>query len=410
MSLEDIRWATDFVSELVKAVGEDVVLQAPLVLPTADHFPDVIEEGAVGARQLIRRMMRHASLGHLRVDADYARSEEHAPETGAPIEFIGCSDEKDVAFFSIHALEAVDVATEFLCFEVGLAYGAHHGLVAGLTNQEALDLDYADPDVALLDQRAAVYAYCLGLGVIALNGVEHFQKSGHLEGTMAHTYWRTTRAGALDSQQSATVLALWTVLRDSPKRELKSIAAHLRPNQRAAFRKARQRLAQIPRRDVLAGAGFSPESTWRSPRPVDIEVLEFEEQDADLAEAELAALDALDAGDARRLVYRINERRGGPVAITTFCVPAVLALAIVGPSVGTALGLCAAAGATYYFTRTHSYCSDGDCGRSLSADDEVCSGCQAQVAGDVGSRLEALDLPIRQELPSQSPYRSPGHE
>ncbi|MFK8003219.1 MAG: hypothetical protein AB8H86_26855 [Polyangiales bacterium] len=407
MSLDDIRWATELVSELVEAVGEDVVLRAPLLLPIAEHFPDVIEEGAVGARQLIRRMMRHASLGHLRVDVDYASSEEHTPETGAPIEFIGCSDEKDVAFFSIHALESVDVATEFLCFEVGLAYGAHHGLVAGLSNQEALDLDYADPDLALLEKRAAVYAYCLGLGVIALNGVEHFQKSGHLEGTMAHTYWRTTRAGALDSQQSATLLALWTVLRDSPKRELKSIAAHLRPNQRAVFRKARQRLTQIPRRDVLASAGFSLESSWRSPRSVDTEVLEVEEQDADLAEAELDALDAL---DARRLVYRISERRGSPVVITTVCVPAVLALAIVGPGVGTALGLCAAAGATYYFTRKHSYCSDGDCGRSLSADDEVCSGCQAQVAGDVGSRLEALDLPIRQELPSQSPYRSPGHE
>ncbi len=272
MEVEDLRWATDLVSEMVNAVGEDAVLRAPLVLPTAAHFPDAIEEGAVGARQIIRRMMRHASLGHLHVDVDYAGSEESAPETGAPIEFVGCSDGKDTAFFSIHALETTEVAAEFLCFEVGLAYGVCHGLVTGLTNQEALDVDLSDPDLALVDIRSAVYAYCLGLGVIAFNGVEHFEKSGRLEGTMAHTYWRTTRAGELGLEQGATMLALWTVLRDSSKSELKSIATHLRPNQRAAFREARQRLARIPRRDVLVSAGISSETARRSPRPVDVSV------------------------------------------------------------------------------------------------------------------------------------------
>lgn len=381
--INDVDWALDAFQELSEICGAEALLGSPLILPTDECFPDVLAAGALGSRQLTRRMMRHAGLGHLPVDL----FEDPAEDFRSPIQFEGIDGE--LSSFSFHEELKPEITTGFLCFEVAQAFRAHHGLRHSTGEQ------WADEDTASTDTLAAATAVFLGFGVLALNASDTYEQGGHVDGHMAVSEWTRTRAGGLAVGELAEILALWTFLRDSTEKEQKVIARHLSANQKAAFRKARKRLREEYERDeLLERVGLDSGAKWKV-RSVDSSELPAEDQDTELGATELRSLVDASRVESRRVVYRVIRRKLDTGCFTTLFVAFVVLLA--SPqfeaeqtlAVGGAMIVLAA----LFGFRTRRFCSDRYCRTTMKLSDNVCPRCKIPIAGDVSSRAESLDMP-----------------
>ncbi len=387
-------WLRTAMADLVQRCGPEWLVAAPIFLPTDEHFPDVLEPGAVGVRTLVRRMLSHAGMGWLAVDLAVVDEKAHVPPR-SPVELVAVEEGR--VLFDMHEERDRVELLGFLCFETGHAFRASRRL-------DELSTPYRDrisEDPEVIDQLAAVTAVYLGFGVLAANAAHTYTSGGKLEGNWAYTYWKHSFAGALPFDAIAWVLALQTVVRASSDVELARVRGALRPNAKKAFDVARRELAGT--RDALREElGLPCDDAWPVERTANLAPLPLDAADEALARAEIAegeALAVLEREDiARRLVYRVPERRLGKAAfVGSLSSFAVFFGTVLGTgSAAAGLGVAAAVLLSTGFIVAMGLafrCSDGDCRAVIPEDAERCPRCGARVGGEAASRADALDLP-----------------
>jgi hypothetical protein len=242
---------------------------------------------------------------------------------------------------------------------------------------------------------AAVY---LGLGVIATNAAYHSRASGNVQGNLAFHAHAVDRAGGLDVDDLAFLLAVQAEVRD----DVLPALASLRPTQaqavaawRAALENHEDELKQ------LLGVSYVPDDVEAPdraamPREVPIEAA-FEE----------ALLTKQNHG---KIVFRVAETRlrahaaiggligmiGGLVAVPKGPGAAVLAsiVIVITTVVGFVLGWRIGG------TRQRYRCAT--CESFVEAGAPVCRACGGAFAGDITHRSQRLDAEERLEAASRA--------
>lgn len=397
-------WTIDAFADLIERVGPEPFLAAPTLEPTDACFPDILEEGPLGVRTLVRRMMRHAGLGDLFVDLQVVDEEvclEAGEELRSPVVFVGI--EGGAALFDLYELRSRAEMLGSLCFEVARAFRARHRLDEVHSPYRG---DIAE-DPGVVEQLAAVTAVYLGFGVLAANAAHSYEARGQMDGYMVSTEWRHTFAGGLPEEVLGWALAFRTLLRGK-RGDRKAIIKHLSANPRAAFQEAQE--AQETQEDLrddreasLAKLGLPPESDWPAPREPDVAELLIEDADADLEGAERdldeAVEEAEDENRRTRLVYGVRQKGVSPmlyVPLALFSLVVYIpAEGLTGTQTGGMIGaaLFFAAAYLYLSTRVTVHCSGSECLSTIPREAARCPGCGYRVGKSVASRAEALDLP-----------------
>ena len=223
------EWLLDGLSRLVAVRGYEKFVAGPVLLPTDEHFPDVVEPGPHGARTLLRRLGAYAGLEELGVRLRvFERAEHHEFDqrgighggAGAAAWFAGIH--AGVCEYGVERRELHDpeelIGT--LGHEVSHAYRHFHALVVPTreTEEKLTDL-------------TAVY---LGFGVFLLNSSHSF-KTGHYSATGERMLWETKVRGYLSPPELSLLLAAQVVTRGSDPEERNAVKRALAPNHAKLF-------------------------------------------------------------------------------------------------------------------------------------------------------------------------------
>ena len=436
--LEERDWLIARTAELIAAFGFRGYVQAPLLEPTPEFFPDVWAGGEASVRRVLLRLLRYAAaatnpelgLGQLEVevvlhDSDPAR---RGAVVGQPPAmrgheanawFVQLEGKGRVARFAVEdvALREPENLVPALARAVAHCVRVVHRLPtpSDLAGQRLIDLS----------------AFALGFGVLTTDAAQRFyaRSSGGFRATRAES-----RLGALSVQDLSFLLAMQTHVRPLDRRGRRRVLDHLQPNQAGFVRQAwdaiekserlgtslRERLA-IPKPESwpaapslaqILGPPISSRARVDALGPADADELD----DADDEEAD--DLEDLDDPSASRTteqrrdldpgvvgmnkgkpVFRVERSAalrmakllgmpilmlGGLLSRGSFGVE--LPMQIVMPvAAGLAIG-----GLAIGSMFTDRRCSEPKCGRALSVEDEVCPLCGGQVMGVIHGPNERL--------------------
>jgi len=238
---ESLELQLDRFGELLRAVGVEPLLRAPLVAPNDDWFPDRWDADFESVREVLFRLVEYAGMPDLGVDAVFRTDplvRNHLPEAlnesfsapGSGNRFLGFDG--DWAWFSVDfkTLTSPRVLVTVMAHEVARAWRSQRGLPEKPSAEEA--------------ERVAVTAVFLGFGVLTCSAAyEH-------------------DAGPLSVEDVSGLLACWGQLRDAPPGE---ILKHLEPTQSRAFRRAWDELIEV---DLWSRFGL-PDERPLTPLPME---------------------------------------------------------------------------------------------------------------------------------------------
>lgn len=408
------EWLLEQTAKLLAAGGWSSYVQAPLLEPTPEFFPDRWAGGEASVRRLLLRLLRYAGHGEHDVDvviheADPARRGEvigkPAPMRGSdPVAWFVRRDARTLHFA---CEEDILREPENLVPALARAVAQAHRVIAKLEqpdNQRLVDLT----------------GFALGFGLLTTDACQRFyaKSAGGFRATRAQF-----RLGALSVQDMSFLLALQLEARGYDRRERKRVLARLQPNQAGFVREAADWLAKLDP-PVRARLGIPSPEQW--PAPPSLQqlcgplvdprresspetlvagsgVFEVEADDDEDDEREEPRRD-VDKGirDANRgkPVFRIERSaalrmakvlgfpvlllgalfsRGGNFGIevpTELVMPTAIGLAILGLAVGSLF--------------TDRRCSEPKCGTKLREQDEVCPLCGGVVMGVIHHPRERL--------------------
>ena len=427
---EEREWLMAQTIQLLAATGWRGYVQAPLLEPTAEYFPDRWAGGEASVRRLLLRLLRYA--GHPELDAVVIVHEADPARRG---EVVGKPQamrgrEPDAWFVrrdgqTLHFACEQDILREPENLVPALARAvAHaHRVVAGL--------DAAD-NHRLID----LTGFALGFGLLTTDACQRFysKSAGGFRATRAQF-----RLGALSVQDMSFLLALQLEARGYDRRTRRKLLAGLQPNQAGFVREAAAWLAKldpparvrlgIPTPDQWPAAVSLAELTGPLTDPRRREPAHphvhgsgvFDRVDEAIADDEQDELDENDDGDEageddddeprrdldlgirganrgkpvfrieRSAALRMAKLLGFPVLLLgalfsrsnmgidvrmELVTPIAVVLAVVGLAIGSLF--------------TDRRCSEPKCGTKLRESDEVCPLCGGVVMGVIHHPKERL--------------------
>jgi hypothetical protein len=375
-----------FLSDLATLIargGAWRFIYGPVVAADATHYPDCWDETRAGVARVLARTLwhAHAAFEAMLEDARVPGDQQDGLLRNTLLQLAHVDGH--VARFALHDIGNDDIAG-IAAHEVGRAFVgwlARDGHPFRVTPEDGLP-------APALGSLATVY---LGLGVVAANAAYHSRASGQVDGNLAYHAHVIGRAGGLDVDDLAFLLAVQAEVRD----DVLPALASLRPTQAeavAAWRavledhadELRQRLGLSDASDRAPALDRPP-----TPRPVAIDAA-FDE----------ALLTKCNHGTR---VFRVAETRlpghaplGGGLGLGVgIFVVGALGPAAAGPAVAVMFGAIAtgfALGLAVGGLRRLYRCAT--CEAFLEATAALCPACGGTIAGDIArrkNRLEAED-------------------
>lgn len=235
---DEQAWLLEKMRELIRHRGKRTFLNAPLLEPTEEFFPDRWTPNAAGVRRLAKRVLRYAGMGSFPVEVTlsmedampifdsqgHVRGHEHVGDVAAW--FDGLDD--GVCHFGVATdrIEDPRSLAAILCHEVSHAYRERHGL----------QYETHDEEESLTDL-TTVY---LGFGILSANLASWRTSKGHPE--------------YMTQQGLSFLLAAQVVCRGLDAAERKRVTKHLDTNQAAFFEASCE---ELERREVWALLGVA---------------------------------------------------------------------------------------------------------------------------------------------------------
>lgn len=375
---EDERdWLLDGLSRLIEKKGHEKFVEGPVLLPTDEHFPDVVEPGPRGARTLLRRLGAYAGLGELGVRVTVYERAEHAEfdhhgvghgGEGAAAWFAGIRD--GICEYGVEQRELSDpeelIGT--LGHEVAHAFREHHALVVVSRDVEER-----------LTDLTAVY---LGFGIFLLNSSLSFKTGGWSPSGERLLYERRAR-GYLSPPQIALLLAAQAVSRETTEAERRAAGRALAPNHAKLFEDAFQLFADDApalRRRLGVPAPAASGRAAASPAPP----LSPDGADAD----GLVVVKATKPSAPR--AFRLRRDRGVLYSVLGAGAPIVFAATglVEGALLVGIIATCGLVGFVLGRSSRDDRCSA--CDGRLSRGDASCPDCHASLVATVSSDEERL--------------------
>ncbi|TPV94795.1 MAG: hypothetical protein B7733_13360 [Myxococcales bacterium FL481] len=377
------QWALEELERLISKTGFSQLVVPPLIEPTEVFFPDRWGGGEQSVARLARRLLHYAGIDDHAVAIEIVEDAPPLADRAHAGAWFAAS-EPGVCRFGVTSA-ALREPTELvgaLARAVAEAFRGLRGLVRRDTELEARLVDLT-----------AVY---LGFGVLTADAAVRHQGRG--AGGM-QTQRRVTRLGLLGPQLTCFALGVVMQLRDRPG-EAKSVHDHLRPNERAFIRAARDWLTRQdpPIRQRLQ---IPDPATWAPPPSLDdfVGLAELEEGEDEPFE-ERRDIDRGVVGKNRgQMVFCVERsmaRRFGYVGLFgTMMLGGVMARSSQGleidmamiSAVGVGLGTVGLLAGRLVRERR---CSDPQCGALLPAGAEVCPRCEGTIAGTISDPKERL--------------------
>lgn len=441
--LEERDWLIARTAELIAAFGFRGYVQAPLLEPTPEFFPDAWAGGEASVRRVLLRLLRYAGfacsadrkLGELEVEvvlhaSDPARRGE---VVGQPPTIRG--QDPNAWFVRLETRKGGGGASRVAHFAVEeLALREPENLVPALARAVAhcvRAVHELSTPLDLAGQRLIDLAgFALGFGLLTTDASHRFysKAAANLRLTRAES-----RLGALSTQDLCFLLAMQTHARALDRRGRRRVLDRLQPNQAGFVREAwsaiekaerlgsplRERLgipdpAAWPAAPSLAKILGEPISSRgrvldSGPHEHEDEEAEDEDDESEADEADPSASRSLeqrrdlDPGvvglNAGKAVFRIERSAGKRMAkllgMPILMLGGLLSQGSLGVEVPmhivmpAALGL-AVAGLAVGSLFTDRRCSEPKCGRALTVEDEVCPLCGGKVMGVIHGPNERL--------------------
>jgi hypothetical protein len=375
-------------ANLLRKAGWERFVTQPLILPSAEYFPDPWTPSERGAYRLTRRLLVYADLGEREVDIHVFRTTEgdtHRSARGesypdgpehAAATFHGITEKGFTFGVDVKYVADDETLAATMCHEVAHAFREHHDLMVTTRDTE--------------EQLTDLTTVYLGFGVLTTNSAYSFRAKGGSNGLYAWGSIIHSRFGYLSAGDFAFLLAVQAVVRGGKGKLVRSIASNLEPNQAALFEEAIAEL--LPNRmQLLLDLGLPPEETW----PPQRELASF------LAPIDLANEVLFDADSPVRVTARA-ESKGTPVFRVRF--RRLGLLSFIGAVVGSIITLASHASDGFYLvigvalvgtligSRLKYYeCSNADCTRRLRHEDDRCGYCGGSVKGTISSHQKRLD-------------------
>lgn len=234
-------WTETRMLWLAQRLGIEPLLQAEVILPNEQYFPDPYHGGVEDAQRMLNRL-----CGYMRVDPHTIELEVCADYQlpGAAGHYVG-SDKAIIRIAESQLQEPLKLAAT-LAHEL-----AHEILLGG---------GLLSPEVADHEWVTDLLPVFLGVGVFAANAVIT-ERSG-LDGQIS--WWVMQRQGYLPARIFGYAFALFAFVRDEPK---PSWATHLRPDAASALRGGLDYLTRT--NDTL----FHPDTAHQKPAPRSVDEL-----------------------------------------------------------------------------------------------------------------------------------------
>ena len=366
-------------TSIVARVGIATFVRAPLVHLDPTFFPDPWTAAPKELRTALRRMMRYAGLGELRVELVDRRDEVGAADaTGEPVAFeelVGTT-----VRFAMFALGRPEELVGSMCMAVATAWWAARRLA------ERGHGPFRIPDEPLVpevpdDDTITITTIALGFGPIMVNACHRFEATGEFEGMYYRSRWRHTFSGSLPPSAIAWLFAVQAAARGLDEKEISALARAMAADQGAAFRACHRELVEDI--DGLRAQLAIPDPLeWPPPRRVDASPLPLLADDPERT----TAIEARNHGRPVfrvRATWRLSGAFWGGVAgmFAGLATPGWLLLVIAG---GATTGFVA--GRTLLPGR----CSDPECRHRLRAGEVVCPGCGGSVRGEIARADDRL--------------------
>lgn len=396
------EWLLDELADLVEVRGIDPLVNAPLVQPTPDFFPDPWKGNVASVRRLLRRLLRYTRIevDHVEVVV-YDPEADEQPEEPSPTPIRGQAplvwrlepraNEPWRFGLDVRALKDVTNLVPSCARAVADAYRQHHRIPDS-------DKESAVPAVDV----TAVY---LGFGVLTVDASMRFT-SGAQGGFRASR--SQFRLGALSPQAVAYLLATQAKLRGLDAKQRRKLASRLQPNQAEFFRQATKDLEEL---DLFERLELPPESTWPEPptmawyrEDLDGDAAEHEEDDEATAAAAERDHESIRGKNKGKPVFRVEKNMiatlikatvvptiflGGMLTRPFMQLPVTMAHVSMA-AIGMAL-VSLVVGAVLKDSR----CSEPKCMARLTPDMESCPLCGGSIMGTIKSAKERLDAEER---------------
>jgi hypothetical protein len=235
---ESLELQVSRLGELLRAVGPEPMLQAPLVTPTDDWFPDRWSSDLESVRRVLFRLAEYAGLPEFDIDVIFCAKpfegllpgelRDGFSKVRGPNHFLGFH--ADCAWFCVDypALGSPHVLVAHMAHEMARCWRTRRGLLPDSESAEA--------------GQVAVTAVMLGFGILTCNVAYEYDNRRESSGLFTASVLGHVTRGPLPVEDLAGLLACWARLRGStPAETLK----HLAPTQAQEFRKASNALVDV---------------------------------------------------------------------------------------------------------------------------------------------------------------------
>jgi len=398
------EWVLDALRGLVEACGHEHLVCTPVVLPSADCFPDRWSPDARGVRRLALRILRYAGLGELDVevamfDDDRADHPRLAPgvvhrqdHEGAAAWFAGIVD--GTCHFG--------AATSLLDDPGGVTAALAHESAHAFRHARGLEMEARDLEECLTDL-STIY---LGMGVLTANAsLRHRSWAIGREGnSLGGHAWSTQHLGYLSPQTMCFALAVFERVRERGAGERRAIVDALETNQAGFFKAARRWLErEFPDVAALRGRLGLPEPAgWPKPvglqellaTPLDERVADEGDDDLDTDPSMLVASVDRDwnvEGEAWRVPYESATAFGSAGLFLTVAAAMVM-FSTEYPWLGV-VAFVAGAVVTRRFSRRFVRYECSTCNGLVRLEDERCALCGGKLVGTLARAEDRLELP-----------------
>lgn len=378
--------------ELVARRGVGPLVNALLVQPNADFFPDRWAGGEASVRRVLLRLLRYAGLAELDVEV-VLLDEDPDKRAGAPAPRGSFGLQTQLWLTGITAgrcrvaIEATLLRdpSSFVAAAaraVAHAYRRHHGLER-----------IGDP---LEEARIDVTTVYLGFGIVTTDATLR-------HATTPSGGFRSARSvlqlGVLAPQAMAYLLALQAVARGLGRGERREIASMLQVNPSTFFKAALRAVDGEPQ--AMASLRLPPRSEW--PTPADaaslLAPLPAAVSDETIEEPRRDVDAGVRGGNLGKPVFRVERSMAGRMArflgMATFVLGGLVTRSYVANDVDpamitTAAIVLAAIGLLVGLFLRDSRCSDPKCGAKLDRTANTCPWCGGEIVGVIRHPRERL--------------------
>jgi len=245
ISEEDRQWVHEGFNRLEKLLGRDRMLEARVITPTAEDFPDPYDESPETVEQLFSRVCRYMQVNREAIEFEIFPDETDELRALLPA-WSGGTGKRPAGLY-MHAMEARSSETnegakgvvairssqlkDPLSLVATIAHELGHVILlgGGLMNPDT-------PDHEPMTDLLTVF---LGLGIFTANSAGRFQQFQHEQ----RIGWSMQRLGYLPEEVFAYALDKFAIERNEDKVAWEK---HLSTNVRAYFKRSRAWQAKNP--------------------------------------------------------------------------------------------------------------------------------------------------------------------